>query len=111
MRQITRKMAEKFNKNQNFSLNNTQIEYKKVFSESITTMFLHGNIIAQKQNNQIRITNSGWFSNTTKERLNGLLESLGFSKIYQKNFEWFLADEKWNGKPAQLLKDNKWEYI
>jgi len=39
------------------------------------------------------ITNAGWQSNTTKERLNGLS---GVS-IYQKNFQWFLNGKPWNG--------------
>jgi hypothetical protein len=111
MRQITKKMADKFNKNENFKLNNTEIQHKNVFKEATTTMFLHGNMIAQKQNNEIKITNSGWFSNTTKERLNGLLDSIGFDKIYQKNFQWFLADKKWNGNLVKILKNNNWEYI
>ena len=111
MRQITRKIVEKFNKNENFKLNNTRIEHQTIFTKPTTIMYLHNNLIAQRQNNELRITNSGWFSNTTKERLNGLLDSIGFDKIYQKNFEWFLADKKWNGKPIKLLKDNRWEYI
>ena len=41
----------------------------------------------------IQSTNCGWFSNTTKERLNGLPNV----NIYQKNFEWFLNGKKWDG--------------
>lgn len=111
MRQITKQAVNKFNNNESFNKNNTRIEYQHIFSEPTTIMYLHNNVIAQKQENELRITNSGWFSNTTKERLNGLLDSIGFDKIYQKNFEWFLADRKWNGKPVRILRNNDWEYI
>ena len=46
---------------------------------------LWGHQIAKFEDGQLMITNAGWKSNTTKERLNGLN---GVS-IYQKNFEWF----------------------
>ena len=111
MRQITKQAVNKFNNNENFTKDNTRIEYQTLFSVPSTIMYLHGNVIAQRQDNELRITNSGWFSNTTKERLNGLLDSIGFDKIYQKNFEWFLADKKWNGNPIKILKNNNWEYI
>ena len=111
MRQITKQAVNKFNNNKNYKKDNTRIEYQHIFSEPTTIMYLHNNIIAQKLNKEIRISNCGWFSNTTKERLNGLLDSIGFNKIYQKNFEWFLADKKWNGKPVKLIGSNNWEYI
>jgi len=57
---------------------------------------LHGNKIARKPigSPTFEISNAGWFSNTTKERLNGLP---GVS-INQKNFEWFLNGSRWNGE-------------
>jgi hypothetical protein len=43
--------------------------------ENVTILRLHGNAIAYRYNDPERtlsITNCGWFSNTTKERLNGI---------------------------------------
>jgi len=64
-------------------------------------MLLHGNPIAFKDHEgNYWISNAGWETNTTKERLNGLIEilgekrgleprAIGESKIGQKNFQWF----------------------
>ena len=60
------------------------------------TLFLHGNKIATNINGTIRIFDGGFRSNTTKERLNALIQLVNASgkyeaiikSIYQKNFEW-----------------------
>ena len=59
-----------------------------------TRLYLFGNIIARKNDDgTISITSAGWPTNTTKDRLNGLP---GVS-IVQKNYEWFLNGESWDG--------------
>lgn len=62
------------------------------------SLYLHGNRIAQHDGDSIIITNAGWFSNTTKDRLNGLP---GVS-IYQKKGDWYLNGEIWDGKPTVI---------
>ena len=113
MRQITKEAVNKFLQGENYSKNNTQVwSGYECSTERVTKLFLHGNLIAQRRafGNTI-ITNSGWFSNTTKERLNGLLDLFGYDKIYQKKFKWYLMDKAWNGNPVKLLKHNTWEYV
>lgn len=64
---------------------------------NVTVLSLHGNAIAYRYNDPERtlsITNCGWFSNTTKERLNALP---GVS-ISQKAGVWYLNGKEWNGK-------------
>jgi hypothetical protein len=39
------------------------------------------------------ISDGGWQSNTTKERLNGLPNV----SVHQKNFQWYLNGEAWTG--------------
>ncbi|QDP51877.1 MAG: hypothetical protein GOVbin4206_44 [Prokaryotic dsDNA virus sp.] len=56
-------------------------------------MRLHGNLIAYSNADGIYISNGGWSSNTTKERLNGLTGV----HIQQKDFTWYLNGEAWNG--------------
>ena len=64
----------------------------------ITDLLLHGNIIATatkkfingKYESSITMDSAGWQTNTTKERLNGLLHHLNAGSIYQKNFQWFI---------------------
>lgn len=61
-------------------------------------LYLHGNLIAEKRKNGLYITNAGWSSNVTKERLNGLP---GVS-INQVNYNWFLNGKKWNGEWTKI---------
>jgi hypothetical protein len=58
-------------------------------------MKLHGNTIAAiDEFNMLSISNAGWESNTTKERLNGLPNV----RINQKKFVWYLNGVEWNGE-------------
>jgi hypothetical protein len=113
MRQITKEAVNKFLQGENYNKNNTQVwSGYECSTQRITKLFLHGNLIAQRSAyGQTIITNAGWFSNTTKERLNGLLDLFGYDKIYQKKFKWYLMDKVWNGNPVKLLKHNTWEYV
>jgi len=56
-------------------------------------LYLHGNKIAEKREDGLYISNAGWQSNTTKERLNGIP---GVS-ILQRNWDWFLNGNAWDG--------------
>ena len=62
-------------------------------------MALHGNDIArieedyENEKTTIYVTNAGWFSNTTKERLNGIPGV----RVYQKKGKWYLNDKEWDG--------------
>lgn len=93
MRQITSDSINAFLNARKFNRQNMSVEVLP----NVTILKLHGNSIAFKYNNPeitLSITNCGWFSNTTKERLNALPNV----NIYQKNFEWFLNGEKWDGE-------------
>jgi hypothetical protein len=46
----------------------------------------------------MKITNAGWRSNTTKERLNGLPNV----SIQQKKGDWYLNGEVWNGQSTEV---------
>jgi len=88
MRKVTRTIARAFFSGDSESCGNTRTDGKSVW--------LHGNKIAYKnENGNLFITNAGFETNVTKERLNGLLQ-LGVSRfpvprIFQKNFRWYLA--------------------
>jgi hypothetical protein len=76
-----------------FKKSNMQVEVL----DNVTILRLHGNAIAYLYNDPQRtlsITNCGWFSKTTKERLNAIP---GVS-INQKNFNWYLNGSEWNGE-------------
>ena len=56
---------------------------------------LHGNHIAtlDKITMDLFIFDGGWQSNTTKSRLNAILDEFAHgSSVFQRNFTWFLSD-------------------
>lgn len=57
------------------------------------SLWLFGNRIAEWRRDGLWISNAGWQSNTTKERLNGLS---GVS-ISQRSGTWYLNDREWDG--------------
>ena len=89
MRKVTRTIARAFYCGDSESCGNTRTDGKSVW--------LHGNKIAEKGGDgNLFITNAGYETNVTKERLNGLLELGGFLQfpvphIYQKSFTWYLS--------------------
>lgn len=94
MKIVTQNAVNCFNKGGNATFSNTQV----TTSNGVTKLFLFDNLIAVKENGVTRISNAGWESNTTKERLNGLVGV----HIQQKKGEWFLNGEKWNGNWKQI---------
>ena len=93
MRKITQQSVDAFMNAKNFKKGNMSVEVLP----NVTVLKLHGNEIAYRYNdpkNTISITNCGWQTNTTKERLNGIPNV----SIYQKDWQWYLNGKKWNGK-------------
>ena len=90
MRKITQEACYAFENFQNYKKSNTKVV---AFDDVNVEMTLHGNLIAYSCPKGIFISNGGWSSNTTKERLNGLTGV----HIQQKDFVWFLNGEEWNG--------------
>ena len=92
MRNITIESINAFLSAKKFKKSNMQV---KVLP-NVTVLKYQGNEIAYRYNDSkktLSITNCGWFSNTTKERLNGLPNV----SIQQKNFIWYLNGNEWNG--------------
>jgi hypothetical protein len=93
MKQITEKSIKAFLNAKSFKLDNTEV----VVLPNVTILKLFGNEIAYLYNDPERtlsITNCGWQTNTTKERLNGLPKV----SINQKKGEWYLNGTLWDGK-------------
>ena len=95
MRIITEQSTIAFLNRRKFKKDNTEV----IESNGKFYLRLHGNTIAVLDpDNTLMITNAGWQSNTTKERLNGLD---GVS-IQQKNFVWFLNGDEWDGNLIEV---------
>jgi len=93
MRKITKQSIQAFYNDKPFNRQNMSVEVLP----NVTVLKLHGNPIAYRYNDPQRtlsITNAGWDTVTTKERLN----ALNGVKIVQKDFEWYLNGVKWDGR-------------
>ena len=89
MRKIERQMNEAIRTGNNFSSSNTMVKH---FGKD-TEVFLHGNHIATVTDKDLTLySGGGWFTNTTKSRLNALIQEFVFkgSNIFQKNFNWYV---------------------
>ena len=93
MKKITKESVAAFYSGTPFNESNTSVEVLP----NVTILKLFGNEIAYLYNDTERtlsITNAGWQSVTTKERLNGLKGV----QISQKDYVWYLNGTEWNGK-------------
>ena len=82
-----------------FSSGNTTV----VQNDRDMDVFLHGNHIASlcKISMDLRIFVGGWQSNTTKSRLNALLDEFGGGdRVIQKDFTWYLVSNLDNSRRA-----------
>ena len=66
MRKIEQQMIDAIKGNENWSSGNTQV----VTNLDLSNVYLHGNLIAQIDNNTVTIFDGGHQSKTTKSRLN-----------------------------------------
>jgi hypothetical protein len=97
MKAITTKSIEAFLNAETFNLSNTSVEVLP----NVTILKLFGNAIAYRYNDPektLSITNCGWKSNTTKERLNALPNV----NISQKSGKWYLNGAEWGGQLIDL---------
>ena len=99
MRQISIDAAEKFMQAKNFKRDNTEV----VVLPNVTILKLFGNEIAYRYNdpsNTLSVTDCGWDTNTTKERLNAIPNV----SIRQAKGKWYLNNELWDGKLIDIKK-------
>lgn len=96
MRTITNSVTSAFLANRAFKSGNDESYFD--IDDNVTYLKLHGHIIAKKQNNRLFITNCGYFTNVTKERLNGLPNV----RIAQKKGIWYLNGKEWDGNLIEI---------
>jgi hypothetical protein len=89
-RKITKEAVSKFLSKTPFRKSNMSVEE----SYGIYKLKLHGNTIATiDELGVLSVSNAGWSSNTTKERLNGIPGV----HVKQKNWTWYLNGTEWDG--------------
>lgn len=96
MNKLTEQSVRAFLMNKKFKKGNMQVEVL----EHKSILKLHNNPIAYKYNDHrgIEVQNCGWFTRTTKERLNAIPGVC----VNQKNFYWYLNGEQWNGNLVEI---------
>ena len=91
MRKIEQQMNAAISDNKNWQSGNTAVTFDA--ESGVSSVYLHGNHIADVGDTFIRLFDGGWQSNTTKSRLNAILFEHGESgdKVFAKNFDWFVS--------------------
>jgi CO dehydrogenase nickel-insertion accessory protein CooC1 len=95
MRQITTDAYNAFKNNKRFKRSNTEV----VVNGNEVVIELFGNKIVKKINDEIFISNGGWNSVTTKERL------YPFVRRIRKNKDSLIINEK------VVLENKKWYHL
>lgn len=88
MRKITEQATTAFRNGYSFKKDNTEV----TVTAKGSNMYLHGHLIAKTENGSLFLNHCGWDTNTTKDRLNGLLHPS--ARIYQKSFVWYWKNGK-----------------
>jgi hypothetical protein len=88
MRKIEQQMIAAIKANKNWSSGNTQV----VTNCGLSSVYLHGNLIAQVDNDSLTLFDGGWQSVTTKSRLNALCDAfcIAGEGVFQKDFLWYI---------------------
>jgi len=88
MRKIETEMNQAVQSGTNFTKANTSVHHH----DGVAVVRLHGNKIAEVGDDFITLFDGGWQSNTTKSRLNALMDEFGApgEGVFQKAYQWFL---------------------
>ena len=95
MRKIESEMQAAIVERRDWSSANTSVT---IDSEGNTDVRLHNNLIATISNNgDVKLSSCGWETNTTKSRLNAILDCF-FNNltILQKNFVWYISNDEFH---------------
>ena len=91
MRKIEQQMNRAIVNKIDWSNSNTKVEYNS--NTNCSWVVLHRTAIAVYDHNTqaLKLNTGGWYSVTTKSRLNAILQGLiAGASVFQKNFDWYL---------------------
>ena len=91
MRKIEQQMNRAIVNKNDWSNSNTFVEYNS--NTNCSTVVLHRTAIAvyDHKNEALKLNTGGWYSVTTKSRLNAILQELIVgASVFQRDFIWFL---------------------
>jgi len=88
MRKIETQMNNAINQEVDWKNDNTEV----INIEGVSFVYLYSNLIAMVGETWLELFDGGHQSNTTKSRLNAILQAHGNGEyVYQKNFNWFVS--------------------
>lgn len=103
MRKITRDIVNAFQGRRSLTISNSRTDG--------SSLWLFGNKIAEWRSNRLWVSNGGWGSTTTKERLNGITGV----HVQQRMGTWYLNGREWNGSWVDVSNWNEYgnriEYV
>ena len=96
MRKIESQMNAAITNSKDWKSGNTEVTN----IDGVSYVYLHGNKIAEVGDGFIRLYDGGWQSNTTKSRLNAILQVHGLpgESVFQKAYTWFAKLYTGNGQ-------------
>ena len=110
MRKIEQQMCHAVVNSKDWHNSNTRVMYSP--SRQVSCVYLHNNLIAVVDKDTVQVYDGGWQSNTTKSRLNALINGLtdGYTNgVYQDDFVWYVSDK--HGKRQEFTQGHTFERI
>ena len=115
MRKVTETTVKAFINAQSISVSNSTV---KVLP-NVTVYELFGNEIAYRYNDPektLMVTHAGYKTNTTKDRLNAILQELNIGTLYQNKGSWYIKlysgnTIEWITRDIEFTQDEKGNYI
>ena len=92
MRQIERDMLSAIRLGKCWRKANTEVYTN---DNNASLVYLHGNHIATVTYNKVSVFDGGWRTNTTKSRLNVIINEFCDALtdgVFQKDYQWFIKD-------------------
>ena len=86
-------MCSAVHNSKNWTSVNTTVSFNE--EDNISVVRLHGNKIAEVGDDFMTVFDGGWQSNTTKSRLNALINEFCNAVtdgVFQKNYQWYVKD-------------------
>ena len=107
MRKIEAAMNAAIRECRNWKSGNTEVFCD---SDGVSTVYLHGNKIAEIGDDYVQIFDGGKKSKTTKSRLNAILKANAIDGecVFQRNFQWFV--HKFVGQAGTSPVYNEFEF-
>jgi predicted membrane-bound dolichyl-phosphate-mannose-protein mannosyltransferase len=94
-RKIEQQMNDAISTETDWHKDNTQV----INIEGVSFVYLYSNLIAMVGETWLELFDGGYKSNTTKSRLNAILQEHGNGeRVYAKNYQWFVSTS--NGEVA-----------